>query len=98
MNPEVSAATEPWKIGFHLGPGGNPTGIGDFMRLMLEYKRAPFIKSADHYGPLFELDGLRKEYGHDALSLPAVVGLAAALSVGVVSYIAITLLGNWVAI
>lgn len=43
-----------YKIGFHLGPGGNPTGIGDWMR-QLDAAAIPFfLKSVDHYGPCFE--------------------------------------------
>lgn len=42
------------KIGFHLGPAGNPTGIGDYMR-RLDAARVPFVmKSVDHYGPIYE--------------------------------------------
>lgn len=42
------------KIGFHVGPGGNPTGIGDWMR-QLDAAGIPFfLKSVDNYGPLFE--------------------------------------------
>ena len=40
--------------GFHLGPGGNPTGIGEYMR-KLDEASLPFVmKSVDHYGPIFE--------------------------------------------
>ncbi|MCA9944149.1 MAG: hypothetical protein KC449_11740 [Anaerolineales bacterium] len=51
----------PNKIGFHTGPGGNPTGIGDWMRA-LDKARIPFcLKSADHYGPIFEAQELMKK-------------------------------------
>ena len=41
------------KIGFHAGPAGNPTGIGDYMR-KLDGAGIPFVmKSVDHYGFLF---------------------------------------------
>ncbi|MCP4414991.1 MAG: hypothetical protein GY805_00110 [Chloroflexi bacterium] len=51
----------PNKIGFHTGPGGNPTGIGDWMRA-LDNARIPFcIKSADHYGTIFEAQELMKK-------------------------------------
>ncbi len=43
-----------YKIGFHLGPGGNPTGIGDWMRQLDEAAIPFFLKSVDHYGPCFE--------------------------------------------
>lgn len=42
------------KIGFHLGPGGNPTGIGQYMA-ELDAAGKPFvIKSVDHYGMCYE--------------------------------------------
>ncbi len=42
------------KIGFHAGPGGNATGIGDYMR-KLDAAGIPFVmKSVDHYGFIFE--------------------------------------------
>ena len=51
------------KIGFHLGPGGNPTGIGDYMRA-LDRAGIPFtIKSVDHYGPCFEAVQLARQSG-----------------------------------
>ncbi|MCA9956331.1 MAG: hypothetical protein KC434_16495, partial [Anaerolineales bacterium] len=53
----------PNKIGFHTGPGGNPTGIGDWMRA-LDKARIPFcLKSADHYGPIFEAQEIMKKSG-----------------------------------
>ncbi len=53
----------PSKIGFHTGPGGNPTGIGDFMRA-LDKARIPFcLKSVDHYGPIFEAQEIMKKSG-----------------------------------
>ena len=51
------------KIGFHLGPGGNPTGIGEYMRA-LDQAGIPFtIKSVDHYGPCFEASQLAQQSG-----------------------------------
>lgn len=51
----------PNKIGFHTGPGGNPTGIGDFMRA-LDAARIPFcLKSVDHYGTIFEAQEIMKK-------------------------------------
>jgi hypothetical protein len=53
----------PSKIGFHTGPGGNPSGIGDFMR-KLDKARIPFcLKSVDHYGPIFEAQEIMKQSG-----------------------------------
>ena len=55
----------PNKIGFHTGPGGNPTGIGDWMRA-LDRARIPFtIKSVDSYGPIFEASQIAKQSGVD---------------------------------
>ena len=49
------------KIGFHTGPGGNPTGIGDWMRAQ-DNAGIPFcLKSVDHYGPIFEAQELMKK-------------------------------------
>ncbi|MCI0396912.1 MAG: cellulase family glycosylhydrolase [Chloroflexi bacterium] len=42
------------KIGFHVGPGGNATGLGEWMRKLDEAKIPFCLKSADSYGPLFE--------------------------------------------
>ena len=51
------------KIGFHLGPGGNPTGIGNYMRA-LDRAGIPFtIKSVDHYGPCYEAAALARRSG-----------------------------------
>ena len=51
------------KIGFHTGPGGNQTGLGDWMR-SLDKAGIPFmIKSVDSYGPVFEASQLTKKSG-----------------------------------
>lgn len=51
------------KIGFHTGPGGNATGIGDYFRA-LDAAGIPFmIKSVDSYGPVFEASELAKKSG-----------------------------------
>lgn len=52
-----------YPIGFHLGPGGNPTGIGEYMRRLDEAGIAAYIKSTDHYGPVFELMEIARESG-----------------------------------
>jgi uncharacterized protein affecting Mg2+/Co2+ transport len=49
------------KIGFHTGPGGNPTGIGDWMKRQDAARIPFFLKSADSYGPLFEAVELMKK-------------------------------------
>ncbi|MEM7336343.1 MAG: NBR1-Ig-like domain-containing protein, partial [Chloroflexota bacterium] len=55
------------KIGFHTGPGGNPSGIGDWMRAY-DSRRIPFmIKSVDSYGPVFEASELAKKSGVEHL-------------------------------
>lgn len=50
----------PNKIGFHTGPGGNPTGIGDYMRALDAAKIPMVLKSVDHYGPIFEAQEIMK--------------------------------------
>jgi hypothetical protein len=51
----------PNKIGFHTGPGGNPTGIGDYMRALDAAKIPMVLKSVDHYGPIFEAQEIMKK-------------------------------------
>lgn len=45
---------QPYKLGFHLGPGGNPTGIGAWMQKLDAAAIPFFLKSVDHYGYCFE--------------------------------------------
>ena len=48
------------KIGFHTGPGGNATGIGDWMK-DLDAAGVPFfIKSTDNAGPIEEAQNIMK--------------------------------------
>lgn len=47
--------TNYYKFGFHAGPGGNLTGIGDYFRSLATAKVPIFFKSADNYGPIDEL-------------------------------------------
>jgi hypothetical protein len=51
------------KIGFHTGPSGNETGIGDWMRALDSAGIPFFLKSADHAGTVFEAQGLMKASG-----------------------------------
>lgn len=51
------------KIGFHLGPGGNATGIGDWMRQLDSAKVPFFLKSVDNYGPCHEAAGIAQQSG-----------------------------------
>ena len=51
----------PNKIGFHTGPGGNPTGIGDYMRALDAAGIPMVLKSVDHYGPIFEAQEIMKK-------------------------------------
>lgn len=51
------------KVGFHAGPGGNLTGIGDWMRKLDGAGIPFFLKSADHYGVLFEAANLAANSG-----------------------------------
>lgn len=48
------------KIGFHLGPGGNPSGIGIYMSTLDESEIPFFIKSVDHYGFCYEASQYNK--------------------------------------
>ena len=51
------------KIGFHLSPGGNAQGLGEWMR-KLDSAGIPFcIKGADSAGPVFEGQQLAKASG-----------------------------------
>ncbi len=51
------------KIGFHTGPGGNKSGLGEWMQ-SLDQAGIPFmIKSVDSYGPVFEASELAKKSG-----------------------------------
>jgi len=52
------------KIGFHTGPGGNATGIGDNYWVKLDALGIPcFQMSADSYGPCYEVINLRQSSG-----------------------------------
>lgn len=42
------------KVGFHVGPGGNARGLGDWMRKLNDAGVPFFLKSTDAAGPLFE--------------------------------------------
>lgn len=48
------------KIGFHMGPGGNANGIGDYFRKLNDAGVPIFLKSADAAGPIFEVQQLMK--------------------------------------
>lgn len=52
-------------IGFHCGPGGNPTGIGDWMRSLNNAGIPFFLKSADHYGMLYEAHAVVQPWNAD---------------------------------
>lgn len=47
-----------YKIGFHTGPAGNPTGIGEHFRALIAANKRVGVKSVDHYGPCHELANL----------------------------------------
>lgn len=54
-------STKKSNVFFHTGPNGdgaNMTGIGDAMRELHNAGIPVFLKSADNYGPLYELDKL----------------------------------------
>lgn len=48
----------PSKVGFHSGPTGNMSGIGDYWRQLSNDGIPIFHKAADGYGPLFEIVNL----------------------------------------
>lgn len=48
------------KIGFHVGPGGNQNGLGEWMRRLDEAGVPFFLKSADAAGPLTEAQTLMR--------------------------------------
>lgn len=50
-------------FGFHAGPGGNLTGIGDHWRTLDAAGIPVFFKSVDNYGPCFELANIAKASG-----------------------------------
>jgi hypothetical protein len=51
------------KIGFHVGPGGNPTGIGDWWRALDGAGVPVFYKSVDDAGHLWEFQEHIKSSG-----------------------------------
>lgn len=51
------------KIGFHVGPGGNLSGLGDWMRKLDGAGIPFFLKSADHYAVLFEAANIAANSG-----------------------------------
>ncbi|MCB8927209.1 MAG: hypothetical protein H6652_16450 [Ardenticatenaceae bacterium] len=57
----INMVKVPNKIGFHTGPGGNPTGIGDYMRALDAAGIPMVLKSVDHYGPIFEAQEIMKK-------------------------------------
>ena len=50
-------------IGFHTGPGGNPTGIGEYLAALDAAGRPAVLKSVDAYGFCRELAALRRRSG-----------------------------------
>lgn len=53
----------PVKIGFHIGPGGNQDGLGDYMARLDAVGVPVFLKSIDAAGSLWELQEMRKKSG-----------------------------------
>ena len=50
-------------FGFHCGPGGNLNGIGSHWRTLDAARIPAFLKSADYYGPCFELANIAAASG-----------------------------------
>ena len=48
------------KVGFHTGPGGNATGLGEWMRDLNTAGIPFFLKSTDSAGPIYEAQLLMK--------------------------------------
>ena len=48
------------KVGFHTGPGGNATGLGEWMRDLNAAGIPFFLKSTDSAGPIYEAQQLMK--------------------------------------
>jgi len=48
------------KIGFHLGPGGNANGWGDYVRKLDSAGVPVFVKSVDVAGPIYEVQEIMK--------------------------------------
>ncbi|MGD8804709.1 MAG: hypothetical protein PVH65_02585 [Chloroflexota bacterium] len=64
----INSIPEPWqlglnKIGFHTGPNGNETGIGDWMRALDSAGIPFFLKSVDHAGTIYEAQEIMKASG-----------------------------------
>ncbi|UCC82217.1 MAG: PKD domain-containing protein [Gemmatimonadota bacterium] len=51
------------KIGFHVGPGGNAQGLGEWMRCLDAAGIPFFLKSADAAGPIWEAAQLKAASG-----------------------------------
>jgi PKD repeat protein len=51
------------KIGFHVGPGGNANGLGEWMRCLDAAGIPFFLKSADAAGPIWEAAQLKAASG-----------------------------------
>ena len=51
------------KIGFHVGPGGNRNGLGEYMRRLDEAGVPFFLKSVSDAGALLEAQQLRQQSG-----------------------------------
>jgi len=51
------------KLGFHIGPGGNQTGIGTWMERLNAAGVPFFLKSVDNAGPLTEAQAMVKASG-----------------------------------
>jgi hypothetical protein len=58
------------KIGFHTGPGGNASGLGEWMRRLNDAGVPFFLKSADAGGPIFEAQQIMKANEADGRFVP----------------------------
>lgn len=58
------------KIGFHVGPGGNASGLGDWERKLNDAGVPFFLKSVDSGGPIYEAQELMKANEAAGRSVP----------------------------
>lgn len=58
------------KVGFHLGPGGNANGWGEYVRKLNTAGVPVFVKSVDNGGPIWEVQQIMKENENAGRDIP----------------------------
>lgn len=61
------------KIGFHLGPGGNANGWGDYVRKLDSAGVPVFVKSVDVAGPIYEVQEIMKQNEREGRNVPHIL-------------------------